>query len=131
VTDDQSQNTTIPLIRDNELRLANMRRQLERTFRNLTLVHDEISVASAAARSQGEAEIANVLSLPINDNLFSQLRSLTESTRSWAERHTCPTNKNRRRRGLMNVANEAEGSRGRVHVHGKGSLANHVRACNE
>jgi hypothetical protein len=36
----------IPLIKDNEQRLAKMRRQLEDMFRSLHLVHDEISVAS-------------------------------------------------------------------------------------
>ncbi len=44
--------TTIPIIKDNELRLARMRRQLEGMFRTLDLVHDEIAVASEAARSR-------------------------------------------------------------------------------
>jgi len=67
----------IPLIKDNEQRLAKMRRQLEDMFRSLHLVHDEIGVASEAARSEGQPEIANVLSLGVCNRLFSQLKSLT------------------------------------------------------
>jgi hypothetical protein len=79
VTEDPpiSQDATIPLIRDNELRLAKMRRQLEGMFRSLDLVHDEISVASEAARSEGQPEIANVLSLCVCNRLFGQLKLLT------------------------------------------------------
>ncbi len=69
--------TPIPMIRDNELRLAKMRRQLEDMFRNLHLVHDEIGVASEAARSEGLPEIANVLNLCVCNRLFGQLKSLT------------------------------------------------------
>lgn len=69
--------TTIPLIKDNELRLAKMRRQLEGMFRSLDLVHDEIAVTSEAARSQGQPEIADVLSLCVCNRLFGQLRLLT------------------------------------------------------
>ena len=69
--------STIPLIKDNELRLAKMRRQLEGMFRSLSLVNDEISVASEAARSEGQPEIANVLSLSICNRLFGQLKLLT------------------------------------------------------
>ena len=43
----------IPIIKDNEQRLAKMRRQLEDMFRSLNLVHDEVSVASEAACSEG------------------------------------------------------------------------------
>ena len=71
------QGGTIPLIRDSELRLARMRRQLEDVARCLNLAHDEISVASDAARSVGQPEIANVLSLCVGNRLFSQLKSLT------------------------------------------------------
>jgi hypothetical protein len=67
----------IPLIRDNEQRLAKMRRQLDDMFRSLYLFHDEIGVASEAARSEGQPEIANVLSLGVCNRLFSQLKSLT------------------------------------------------------
>jgi hypothetical protein len=79
VTEDQPipRNTTIPLIKDNELRLAKMRRQLEDMFRSLHLANDEIGVASEAARSVGQPEIANVLSLCVANRLFSQLKSLT------------------------------------------------------
>jgi hypothetical protein len=35
---------SIPLIKDNEQRLAKIRRQLEDMFRSLHLVHDEIGV---------------------------------------------------------------------------------------
>src|SRR5258708_26291707 len=42
-----------------------MRRQLEGMFRTLDLAHDEIAVASEAARSEGQPEIANVLSLSV------------------------------------------------------------------
>jgi hypothetical protein len=60
VTEDQPtpEITTIPIIKDNELRLARMRRQLEGMFRTLNLVHDEMGVASEAARSEGQPEIA-------------------------------------------------------------------------
>ncbi len=68
---------TIPIIKDNELRLAKMRRQLEDIFRSLHLVHDGISVSSEAARSEGQPEIANVLSLCVGNRLFGQLKSLT------------------------------------------------------
>ena len=69
--------TTIPIIKDNELRLAKMRRQLEGMYRTLNLVHDEIGVASDAARSEGQPEIANVLSLSVSNRLFGQLKLLT------------------------------------------------------
>ena len=72
--------TVIPpilLIKGNEQRLAKMRRQLEDMFCSLQLVHDEIGVASEAARSEGQPEIANVLSLGVCDRLFGQLKSLT------------------------------------------------------
>jgi len=69
--------TTIPIIKDNELRLAKMRRQLEGMYRTLNLVHDEIGVASDAARSEGKPEIANVLSLSVSNRLFGQLKLLT------------------------------------------------------
>jgi hypothetical protein len=79
MTEDQPtpQTTTIPIIKDNELRLAKMRRQLEDMFRSLDLIHDEISVASKAARSEGQPEIAHVLSLCVCNRLFSQLKLLT------------------------------------------------------
>jgi hypothetical protein len=67
----------IPLIKDNEQRLAKMRRRLEDMFCSLYLAHDEIGVASEAARSEGPPEIANVLSLGVCNRLFSQLKSLT------------------------------------------------------
>jgi hypothetical protein len=54
-----------------------MRRQLEDMFRSLSLVHDEIGVASEAARSEGQPEMANMLSLGVCNRLFSQLKSLT------------------------------------------------------
>ena len=72
-----SPTATIPIIKDNELRLAKMRRQLEGMFHSLDLVHDEIAVASEAARSQGQPEIADVLSLSVSNRLFGQLRLLT------------------------------------------------------
>ncbi len=79
MTEDQPapETTTISIIKDNELRLARMRRQLEGMFRTLNLVHDEIGVVSAAARSEGQPEIANVLSLCVCNRLFGQLKLLT------------------------------------------------------
>lgn len=79
MTEDQPapQTTTIPIIKDNELRLARMRRQLEGMYRTLNLVHDEIGVAAEAARSEGQPEIANVLSLGVCNRLFGQLKLLT------------------------------------------------------
>jgi hypothetical protein len=77
-TDDSIvQATTIPLVRDNELRLAKMRRQLEGIFHHLNVIHDEISVTADAARSDGMPAIANVLSLSVCNKLFGQLRLLT------------------------------------------------------
>jgi hypothetical protein len=72
-----TQTTTIPIIKDNELRLAKMRRQLEEMFRHLNVIHDEISVTADAARSEGMPAIANVLSLSVCNKLFGQLRLLT------------------------------------------------------
>jgi hypothetical protein len=46
-------------------------------FRSLDLVHDEIGVASEVARSEGQPEIANVLSLGVCNWPLSQLKSLT------------------------------------------------------
>jgi hypothetical protein len=79
VTTDDSvpQGTTIPLVKDNELRLAKMRRQLEGMFHHLNVIHDEISVTADAARSEGMPAIANVLSLSVCNKLFGQLRLLT------------------------------------------------------
>jgi hypothetical protein len=79
VTEDQitPQTTTIPIIKDNELRLAKMRRQLEGMFNHLNVIRDEISVTAGAARSEGMPAIANVLSLAVCNKLFGQLRLLT------------------------------------------------------
>lgn len=79
MTEDQiaPQTTTIPIIKDNELRLAKMRRQLEGMFNHLNVVHDEIIVTAKAARSEGMPEIANVLSLSVCNKLFGQLKLLT------------------------------------------------------
>ena len=41
--DQPAPETSIPIIKDNELRLAKMRRQLEGMFSTLDLVHDEIA----------------------------------------------------------------------------------------
>lgn len=77
-TDDSvPQATTIPLIKDNELRLAKMRSQLEGIFRHLNVIHDEISVTAEAARSEGMPAISNVLSMSVCNKLFGQLRLLT------------------------------------------------------
>lgn len=67
----------IPIIEDCEQRLAKMRRQLEGMFRSLDLVYDEIAVVSEAARSEGQPEIASVLSLSVCSRLFGQLKLLT------------------------------------------------------
>jgi hypothetical protein len=71
-----SVSSPIPVIEDSERRLAKMRRQLEEMFRSLDLAHDEISVLSEAARSEGQPEIANV-SLSVCNRLFGQLELLT------------------------------------------------------
>ena len=77
-TDDSvPQATTIPLVKDTELRLAKMRRQLEGMFHHLNVIHDEISVTADAARSEGMPAIANVLSLSVCNKLFGQLKLLT------------------------------------------------------
>jgi hypothetical protein len=77
VTTNEAANTTIPIIRDNELRLAKMRRRLEDLFRSLDLVQDEITVVAEAARSHGIPDVANVLSMAICNRLSNQLRVLT------------------------------------------------------
>jgi hypothetical protein len=69
--------TTIPLIRDNELRLAKMRRQLGGMFRQLELVHDEITVAADAAELQTQPKLTNVLKKSVAHWLFDQLMLLT------------------------------------------------------
>lgn len=77
MTTNEAANTTIPIIRDNELRLAKMRRRLEDLFRSLDLVQDEITVVAEAARSHGIPDVANVLSMAICNRLSNQLRVLT------------------------------------------------------
>jgi len=79
VTTDESllQTTTIPLIRDNELRLAKMRRQLEGMFRQLDLVYDEVTVSSDAADLHNLPELTNVLRRSVANRLFDQLKLLT------------------------------------------------------
>lgn len=79
MTDDQltPHTTTIPIIKDNEQRLAKMRRQLEAMFRSLDIAHDEVSVSAQAARSAGLPEVANVLHLSVCNRIFSQLKLLT------------------------------------------------------
>jgi hypothetical protein len=77
VTTSEPINTTIPVIRDNELRLAKMRRRLEDLFLGLDIVQDEVTVAAEAARSYGIPDVANVLSLSVCNRLSSQLRLLT------------------------------------------------------
>lgn len=69
---------TIPLVRDGELRLAKMRRQLEDMFCRLDLIHDEISVAACAARSNELPELDNMLRLSVAVKLFRQLEQLTK-----------------------------------------------------
>ena len=65
-----------------------MRRQLEGMFRTLNLVHDEIGVASEAARSEGQSEITNVLSLSVCNRVFGQLRLLTNIIKRLSPRKT-------------------------------------------
>jgi hypothetical protein len=74
----QPPEATIPLVRDSELRLAKMRRQLEEMFRKLDLIHDEISVAADAARSNELPELDNMLRLSVATKLFGQLEQLTK-----------------------------------------------------
>jgi len=77
VTTNEPINTTIPIIRDNELRLAKMRRRLEDLFFSLDIVQDEVTVAAEAARSYGIPDVANILSLSVCNKLSRQLRLLT------------------------------------------------------
>ena len=74
----QRNETTIPFVRDSELRLAKMRRQLEELFRKLDLLHDEITVAADAARSNRFSELGNMLRLSVAAKLFGQLEMLTK-----------------------------------------------------
>jgi hypothetical protein len=69
---------TIPFVRDSELRLTKMRRQLEEMFRKLDLLHDEITVAADAARSNSLCELASVLRVSVAAKLFGQLELLTK-----------------------------------------------------
>ena len=68
--------TTIPLIKDNELRLAKMRKQLEGMFLHLHVAHDEVCVSAEAARSEGLPQVANVLSAAVSNRIFGQLKLL-------------------------------------------------------
>ena len=77
-TESQQPAETIPFVRDSELRLAKMRRQLEEMFRKLDLIHDEISVAADAARSNELPELDNMLRLSVAAKLFGQLEQLTK-----------------------------------------------------
>ena len=72
----RAQSGSIPVIKDAELRLV-LRKKFEDMFRSLNLVHDEIEVTSAAARSEGQPEIANVLTYSVGSTLFGELKSLT------------------------------------------------------
>ena len=53
-------------------------RQLEDMFRRLDLIHDEISVAADAARSNELPELDNMLRLSVAAKLFGQLEQLTK-----------------------------------------------------
>ena len=77
-TESQQNETTIPFVRDCELRLAKMRRQLEELFRKLDLLHDEITVAADAARSNRLSELDNMLRMSVAAKLFGQLEMLTK-----------------------------------------------------
>ncbi len=70
--------TTIHIIKDNELRLAKVRRQPEDLFHSLHLVHDEIGVTSEAARALGQREVASVLDpdLSVTNRQLDQLKLL-------------------------------------------------------
>ena len=54
-------NAGVSPILEGEFRLVKVRGRLENTFRDLDLVHDEISICAGAARSGGMPELANVL----------------------------------------------------------------------
>ena len=77
MNESMAQGATIPMIKDNELRLMKMRRRLEDLFRSLDLVQDEVTVVAEAARSHGIPDVANVLSLAVCNRLSNQLRVLT------------------------------------------------------
>ena len=65
-------------MRDSEPRLAKMRRQLEEMFRKLDLLHDEITVAADAARSNRRPELDNMLRLSVAAKPYGQLEMLTK-----------------------------------------------------
>jgi len=77
----RAQSWIFPVIKDAELRLV-LRKRFEDMFRSLNLVHDEIEVTSAAARLEGQPEIANVLSYSVGNTLFGELKSLTNIVES-------------------------------------------------
>jgi hypothetical protein len=79
VTDQPSNpRATIPIIRDTELRLAKMRRQLERVARGLHLAHDEARVCADVCRRAGSRELAHVLDRAVCGRIFSELELLID-----------------------------------------------------
>ena len=57
--------------------LIEIRERLGEVFQSLDLIHDEINVTSEAARSEGQPEIANVLTFCVCNKMFEQLKLLT------------------------------------------------------
>jgi len=66
----------MPLIRDVELQLAKIRKQLEDVFNGMHLTHDGILVAAGAARSETKFELENVLRSLAN-RLQGQMKLMT------------------------------------------------------
>lgn len=73
----QPQATTIPLARDNELRLAKIRRELETIYLHVHLARNEVTVAADAAKSVNQPQLENVLREAVAHRLFRQLEALT------------------------------------------------------
>ena len=81
MTENQSANQSIPLLKSNEEQLAKIRRQLEGMFRELRLVQDVIMVCCGVRESVSsdlDDEVEHVLRRCGSDRLFSVLKALTE-----------------------------------------------------
>lgn len=70
----------IPMIQDQEARLAKMRRRLEEVVTELDLAHDVVAICCEATLYQNadhDPEMDNVLRRCVTDSLFGQMKVLT------------------------------------------------------
>jgi hypothetical protein len=81
VTENQSPDSSIPLLKSNVEQLAKVRRQLEGMFRELRLIQDVIMVCCGVRESVSsdlDNEVEHVLRRCGSDRMFSVLKALTE-----------------------------------------------------